>query len=228
MLRRNNKFFKVGLMNEYDIQTLIDVLLEGDSQKALAGSKYLFEQGMSAEDIIVEGIEVAMSKLDAKCTLDNFNLLEIMLVGRAAMEVMNYFYSSAAYIPVLKEKIVVASLEGDVHDFGKNILKMVLMSRGYQIIDSGKNCPLAKLIETVEREKPVAVGVSGLISTVIPLVINIKILLEEKGLGNIKVLAGGSVLKQSTPERLNADFVAETAFDALHYLDRITGRTEDE
>jgi methanogenic corrinoid protein MtbC1 len=108
-----------------------------------------------------------------------------------------------------------------VHDLGKNILKMVLTGNGYRVVDCGKDCPLERLLDTVEREKPVAVGISGLITTIVTEVRQVKPQLVSRGLGDVLVIAGGAALKQSTPERLNVDYVAESAFDGAGYLARI-------
>jgi len=115
--------------------------------------------------------------------------------------------------------VVVASLEGDVHDLGKNILKMVLAGKGYRVVDCGKDCPLDRLIVVAEQQHADAIGISGLITTVISQVKKARELLEERGLGHIQVLAGGAALKQATAESLKVDFVAETAFDVARYLE---------
>ena len=117
--------------------------------------------------------------------------------------------------------MVIATLEGDVHDLGKNILKMILTGNGYRVIDCGKDCAIGKLTDAVERERPVAVGLSGLISPVIPLVRQVKPLLATLGFSGVKVMAGGAALKQSSAEKLNVDYVAESAFDGANYLARI-------
>ena len=164
-----------------------------------------------------------MSALDAKCTLEQFNLLEIMLAGRAVTEVMKTLYPSGTAMASTKGTVVIATLEGDVHDLGKNILKMVLIGKGYHVVDCGKDCPLQKLIEVAETEHPLAIGVSGLITPIIPLVRQVKDQLALRGLDRVKVIAGGAALKQSSHTKLNVDFVAESAFDGLHYLEELQG-----
>ena len=74
---------------------------------------------------------------------------------------------------------------------GKNILKTILTISGYHVIDCGKDCPIEQLIDTAKKEKPFAIGVSGLINSVIPLVKKIKPLLQENKMPDIKVCAGG-------------------------------------
>ncbi len=213
-------------MGKQELQPLIEALLEGDTSEASAQVRALLGSGISVERIVSDGVEAAMSSLDAKCTLEQFNLLEIMLVGRAVMKVMNELFPGVAdhSVPGLKDTVVIAALEGDIHDLGKNILKMVLTGNGYRVVDCGRDCSLQRLMDTVEREMPVAVGISGLISPVIPLVRRIRPLLKERGLDHVKVIAGGAALKQSSRENLDVDFVAESAFDGAHYIADIGGR----
>ncbi len=208
-------------MGEANMDSLIKALLDGDTTGAVSQARALRGSGVSIERIVTDGVETAMSTLDAKCTLEQFNLLEIMLVGRAVTEVMKHLFPMGTPVPVRRDTVVIATLEGDVHDLGKNILKMVLTGNGYRVVDCGKDCPLERLLDTVEQEKPVAVGISGLITTIVTEVRQVKPQLVSRGLGDVLVIAGGAALKQSTPERLNVDYVAESAFDGAGYLVRI-------
>ncbi len=205
------------------MDNLIAAILEGDSAESVSQAGHLCRCGMSSEDIVKKGIEAAMSALDAKCTLEQFNLLEIMLAGRAVTEVMKFLYPAGTAMPGTKGTVVIATLEGDVHDLGKNIFRTILMGNGYHVVDCGKDCSLQKLMEVTERERPIAIGVSGLITPVIPLVRQVKDQLALRGLDWVSVIAGGAALKQSSAGKLNVDFVAESAFDGLHYLEEITG-----
>ncbi len=206
-------------MSETEIKKLIAAILEGDCEEAVSQAGRLRDNGVSSEHIVLLGVEAAMSMLDAKCTLEQFNLLEIMLAGRAVTEVVKVLHPAGQAAARAKGTVVIATLEGDVHDLGKNILKMVLIGKGYHVVDCGKDCPLQRLVETAEQEQPLAVGISGLITPVIPLVRQVKDLLARRGLNKVKVIAGGAALKQSSPENLNVDFVAETAFDILRQLE---------
>ncbi|MGA2507489.1 MAG: cobalamin-dependent protein [Chitinispirillaceae bacterium] len=201
------------------MKSLVAAIIEGDTDQSLIHTQHLVSSGFSAENIVINGIEAAMSKLDAKCTLEQFNLLEIMLSGRAVTEVMKLLYPSGLPGTSGKGKVVTVTLEGDVHDLGKNILKMILIANGYSVVDCGKDCPLQRFIETAAQERPKAVAISGLITPVIPQVKKVKDLLANHGLQGIKIIAGGAALKQSSPDKLNVDYVAESAFDALHYLE---------
>ena len=210
-------------MSNSMMDLLIKALLDGDQAQAIVEAGKLRDAGVGHGRIITEGVETAMAQLDAKCTVEQFNLLEIMLCGRAVMGVMKELYPPGAPPPQTKGTVVIAALEGYVHDLGKNIVKMVLTATGYRVVDCGKDCPLERLIDTAELEAALAVGISGLITTVIPQVRQVRDRMTERGLGHIKVMAGGAALKQASAESLNVDFVAQTTFEGLHYLDQIAG-----
>ncbi len=201
------------------MRLLIEALLDGDQARSVAEATRLRKAGVRTEQIVVDGIGKTMEQLDGKCTIDQFNLLEIMLVGRAVMGVIKELFAKGEPGMPFRGNVIVCSLEGDVHDLGKNILKMVLTGNGYRVIDCGKDCPLDKLIETAEQRQADAVCISGLITTVIPQVKRVRELAGKRGLGHVKILAGGAALKQATAEGLKVDFVADTAFDGARYLE---------
>jgi len=202
---------------------LIKALLDGDLGAALAETGKLCDAGVGAERIVTEGIEAAMERLDANCTVEQFNLLEIMLAGRAVMGVVRELFPSPDTQPRTKGTVVIGSLEGDVHDLGKNVLKAVLTAKRFRVVDCGKDCPCETLIDAAEKEGAFAVAVSGLITSVIPQVRLLRERMAGRGLGHVRILAGGAALKQASAESLNVDFVADTSFDGLHFLDNIAG-----
>jgi methanogenic corrinoid protein MtbC1 len=203
------------------MDTLVKLLLDGDQAQAVAEARRLVASGVEPRAIISRGVEQAMAQLDAKCTVEQFNLLEIMLCGRAAMSVMKEVYPPNTAVGPTKATVVVGSLEGDVHDLGKNIFKMVLTTSGYRVVDCGKDCPVDTLIDAAEQASAVAIGVSGLIVSVVPQVRRLKERATERGLARLKVMAGGAALRQISAESLKVDFVGASAFDGLHYLDGI-------
>jgi dimethylamine corrinoid protein len=201
------------------MQRLIATLTDGDSAAALAEAQRLRDAGVPVERIVNEGLETAMEQVDAKCTVEAFNLLEIMLVGRAVTVVANELYPWGMPPDRSKATVVIATPEGDVHDLGKNIVTMVLTGKGYRVVDLGRNCPVSALSEAVEREQAAAVLLSGLLTTVIPQVRRVRPALAERGLFDVKILAGGAALRQASTEELDVDYVAQTAFDGARLLE---------
>ncbi len=208
-------------MVESTLDSLMEALLDGDQDLALLKVKELRNKGVKRERIIVDAIEKAMAQLDIKCTVEAFNLLEIMMCGRAVMGVIRELYPKDGAPRRTKGTVVIGALEGDFHDLGKNILKMVLLASGYRVVDCGRDCPLERIVDTAKQELALAVGISGLISTVMPQARRIKGMGEERGIENLKIMAGGGAFKQTSAQDLNVDFVAQTSFDALPYLDRL-------
>lgn len=204
-----------------DFAPLVAALLAGDHDAALTETRRLRAAGASAESIVTDGLETAMGRLDEKCTVEQFNLLEIMLVGRAVSVVVHELYPEGVLPETGRATFVIATLEGDVHDLGKNIVRTVLLGKGYRVVDLGRDCPVDALVAAAEREHARAVLVSGLISPIVPQVRRVRAALAARGLDRIAVVAGGAALKQLAPADLDVDYVAETAFDGARYLDSL-------
>ena len=210
-------------MNEQDFEQLILSLKDGDYKKSVEEAKKLIEKNYTKKDIVIHGIHPAMEMLDSKCTLEQFNLLELMLAGRAVSSVITFLFTDLQVCVTTKPTIVVASLEGDIHDLGKNIVKIILIGKGYKVVDCGKDASIEKIVTSLKESKAKALCISGLITSIIPEVKNVKKTLMKNNLSEVVVLAGGAALKQSNKKELNVDYIGQTAFDAAHFLDSIFG-----
>ena len=217
---------EVPMSNER-FQPLIEALIDGDNKKAHQTASELLASGVKKESIVTDGIHAAMEMLDSKCTAEQFNLLELMLTGRAVSTVIDLLFEENVDAAASRETIVLAALEGDIHDLGKSIVKTVLLGKGYRVVDCGKDVSVEKLVETVGREKARAVCISGLISSIVPRVREVKPKLAAAGCSGVTVMAGGAALKQVSAQELNVDYVGKTAFDAGIYLDRLLGYDHD-
>ena len=203
------------------LSMLVAHLLDGDAEHALAEARRLRASGLDGQRLVVEGLEVAMDGMSAKYTTEQFNLLEIMLTGRAAMAVAREVFPEGPMAST-RGTVVIATPQGDVHDLGKNITRMVLTSKGFRVIDCGKDCPVTEMVAAVGRDHAFALLASGLISPVVPLVRQLRGLLRERGFTQVAVVAGGAALKQCTAEALNVDYVARDAFDCIRFLEKLS------
>jgi 5-methyltetrahydrofolate--homocysteine methyltransferase len=202
-----------------DVDALVQALIEGERDRALELVTGLVAAGVAPADIVTRGVEQAMAALDRKCTAEQFNLLEIMLAGRAVMAVIRRLFPDDPALPDPRATVVVAVLEGDIHDIGKAILKILLAGSRFKVVDCGRDAPLGAVVEAVARSGAAAVCVSGLISSVIPQVRALRPALARAGLSHVRILAGGAALKQCTAASLDVDHVGQTAFDAVAYLE---------
>ncbi|WP_425804343.1 B12-binding domain-containing protein [Desulfitobacterium sp. Sab5] len=204
------------------LNTFIQTVIEGDNKTAVVLAEKLIAEGTEVYDIVQRGLLPALQALDVKCTSDDFNLLEIMLAGRAMMDVMDNVVAKHLEQEELVTKnvtIILGTIKGDIHELGKHVVRIILRTSGYRIIDLGKDVEAEHFIDAAIREKANYIFVSGLISVVAPYVRKIHELKVEKGLG-IKIVAGGAALQQFSKEELQVDYVATDAFDGLHYLQR--------
>lgn len=106
--------------------------------------------------------------------------------------------------------IVIATVEGDVHDIGKNIVRMLLENHGFNVIDLGKDVPPAKIVEAAVENGSKLVGLSALMTTTLPAMEETISLLKAQGSG-IEVMVGGAVLTEEYAEKIGADFYAKDA-----------------
>ena len=121
-----------------------------------------------------------------------------------------------------KGKVVIATVKGDIHDIGKNIVKVLLENYGYDVIDLGKDVAPERIVETVEKEQVALVGLSALMTTTVPAMEETIKMLRDAGLG-CKVVVGGAVLTQEYADMIGADKYAKDAMGAVRYAEEVFG-----
>ncbi len=211
-------------MDRYpEIDALIQVIVQGEAHLSVTLAEELIAKGLTIESLIQDGLTAALQSLNAKCTNEEFNLLEIMLAGRAMMAVLDnvvarHLPPSKTVQPGADRTIVLGTIEGDIHELGKHVVKMLLRSSGYRVIDIGKDIGPEEFVNRAIREGAGYIGVSSLLTTTIPSITRIRELLKKAGRSDIKLIAGGGAIQQTSKDDLNVDFVAQTAFDIFHYL----------
>jgi methanogenic corrinoid protein MtbC1 len=204
------------------LAALIEAVISGKNKDAVVYAETLINEGTDVYNIVQAGLLPALQALDVKCTSDEFNLLEIMLAGRALMDVMDNVVAKHLTIEELNFNtisIVLGTIKGDIHELGKHVVRTLLRAGGYRVIDLGKDVEPAKFVQCAREENADYIFVSGLITVVMPYVRQIKEFVEQDGL-NVKIVAGGAALQHASSKELNVDYVAKDAFDALRYLER--------
>lgn len=109
-----------------------------------------------------------------------------------------------------KGKIVMATVEGDIHDIGKNIVRVVLENYGYQVIDLGRDVPVEAVVEAVLKEEVSLVGLSALMTTTVSSMQKTIAALRKSG-HSCKIFVGGAVLTESYAMEIGADYYAKDA-----------------
>lgn len=119
-----------------------------------------------------------------------------------------------------KGTVILATVEGDIHDIGKNIVKVIVESYGFEVIDLGKNVPIHVVVEAYQQHQPLAIGLSALMTTT---VVSMRKTIE--ALHEIKItcpiLVGGAVLSEDIANDIHADYYCKDAMEAVHVLNKL-------
>ena len=122
-----------------------------------------------------------------------------------------------------KGKILIATVSGDIHDIGKNIVKAMLENYGYAVIDLGKDVPIETVIERTKADKPAIVGLSALMTTTVASMERTIARIREEGLP-VRVMVGGAVLTPEYASRIGADFFARDAMASVGIAKEVFGK----
>ena len=141
--------------------------------------------------------------------------------AKAVFELLKARMSSAGEQPAVKAKVVLATVKGDVHDIGKNIVKVLLENYGYQVVDLGRDVAPEAVAQAVEREGAQIVGLSALMTTTVGGMEDTIRLLRERCPG-CKVMVGGAVLTEDYAGRIGADFYGKDAMSDVRWADGLT------
>ncbi len=239
----------VALMGYDDnCQTYIEKYAVADADKKPAEQKktdmtlqYAIERGLKEEaykltkdmigtkdplDIIKEDLIPALNVVGdgfEKGTVFLPQLLMSADAAKIAFAVLKDVMSSSGEQEEKKDKIILATVKGDIHDIGKNIVKVLLENYGFDVLDMGKDVPPEAIVEKAISEDVRLVGLSALMTTtVVSMEETIRQLRREKP--DCKVMVGGAVLNQDYADMIGADFYGKDAMQSVHYAQEFFGQ----
>ena len=202
--------------------------------------EYSFENGLKDEsakataellktadpmEIINVALIPALDKAGEQFEKGTIFLPQLILTAgaaQAAFGVIREKMISENSSPVSKGKIVLATVKGDIHDIGKNIVKVLLENYGYTVIDLGKDVPCEEVVRAALEHRVKLVGLSALMTTTLKSMEETIRLLRESG-SECKVVVGGAVLTPEYAEKIGADFYAKDAKETCDIAKRIVG-----
>lgn len=141
-------------------------------------------------------------------------------VAQSCFEVIKDHYAKAGEKSVSKGKIILATVKGDIHDIGKNIVKVLLENYGYEVIDLGKDVPYEAVLECAVKENVHLVGLSALMTTTLASMENTIKLLRENNV-DCKIMVGGAVLTPEYAEKIGADYYAKDAKESCDIAKKV-------
>ena len=203
--------------------SLSESVQRGMAQSAAAAAKEAL-QTTEALDLINSELIPALDKVGKGFENGSIFLPQLLMsaeAAKAAFEVVKE--SLKGQTQEVKGRIILATVKGDIHDIGKNIVKVMLENYGYEVLDLGKDVVPETIVETAIRENIELVGLSALMTTtVVSMEETIRLLHEKKP--DTKVVVGGAVMTQEYADAIRADCYAKDAMATVHYAEEIFGR----
>jgi len=178
---------------------------------------------------IMEGLAAGMRVVGDKYSCGEYYVPEVLAAARALTEAMDILKPQLSTQNLTGAKrVVLAVVKGDIHDIGKNIVKLFWESAGYQVLDLGKNVPVERWVEAVQEYQPAAVGLSTLMTTTLPALESAVTTLRRQGFGGLKILVGGASVTSEWAAAIGADFYGRDGASALEGLHRLIGPPFDQ
>lgn len=207
--------------------TLEEAIIKGMKEESASCARKLLNTEEALE-IINKYVIPALDKVGDGFEKNTIFLPQLLMSAdsaKAAFDVIKSYITVSGERQVKGEKIVIATVEGDIHDIGKNIVKVLLENYGFDVIDLGKDVKCEKVLEETVNSGAKLVGLSALMTTTVPnMEKTIKLIHDNTG---AKVFVGGAVLTKSYAQMINADYYAKDAMESVRYAQQYFGKTNE-
>jgi len=189
------------------LKSIEEDVVNGNIEEVKTLTQAALDKNFSPMDILNNGLVKGMERIGKLFECQEVFVPEILLAAMAMKEglsILKPFLEKREIPPV--GKMVIGTVEGDVHDIGKNIVSMMFTGSGFTVIDLGNDVPAKKFLETVEIEKPDILALSCLMTPTRPVMKEVIQGLENSHLRNrVKVLVGGAPIDQKFSDSIGAD-----------------------
>ena len=199
-----------------------DNLLNGEDERVAELTREAIDQGLPPKRILDDGLIAGMDIVGQRFKAHEIYLPEVLLAARAMYAGMDRLKPL-----LLKEgipsigKVVLGSVQGDLHDIGKNLVGIMLKGAGFEVIDLGTDVPPERFVETARQHDASVIGLSALLTTTMPAMKNVVDLLNEQGLtGKVRTIVGGAPVSLQFAHEIGAD---AHGYDAANAVERVKG-----
>ena len=193
-------------------------IVELDEEKAIEYANKAIQGNMNLLDVVEKGFAAGIRKVGELWEEGDFFLPELMRGAEIMQKCLDLLipHLKSASERVSRGKVVIATIEGDIHSIGKTIVATMLRAYGFEVFDLGADVPVEKIVEEAIEKKADIIGVSALLTTTMTSQKKVIELLKEKNIVNkFKVILGGAPVTNTWVEECNADGFAENAIDAV-------------
>jgi 5-methyltetrahydrofolate--homocysteine methyltransferase len=205
------------------LKEISEHLQQGDGEKVSELTRQAVEQKVSPKTILDEGLIGGMNVIGERYKAHEIFLPQVLLAAKAmygGMDVLRPLFVKEGMPSV--GKVVIGSVQGDLHDIGKNLVGIMLKGAGFEVIDLGNDVAPERFIAAAEKEGANVIGMSALLTTTMPVMKRTVELLKEAGLtGKIKVIIGGAPVSEEFAERIGADAYGYDSTNAVETIKRL-------
>jgi len=198
-----------------DLKALADAVIKGDQSTAVEITESALVEGTAAKIVLDEGLIAGMDIVGDRFKKNEIYIPEVLIAARAmkmAMEVLEPELVKAGVEPV--GKLIIGTVQGDLHDIGKNLVAMMLKGAGFDVIDLGVDVGPEKFVEKARVTGTQLIGMSALLTTTMPSMEKTIKALKEAGI-SAKIMIGGAPVTQGYAEKIGADGYAADAASAV-------------
>jgi 5-methyltetrahydrofolate--homocysteine methyltransferase len=192
---------------EEKIQAVYDAVLNGAMADTTGFVQEAIDAGLEAEVILKEGLIAAMSEIGQKFESGEAYVPEMLISAKSmkfGLELLRPHLVAADVQPI--GKVIIGTVQGDLHDIGKNLVAMMMEGAGFEVIDLGADVKPEKIIEAIEEHKPDIVAMSALLTTTMGNMKTVITKMEDAGVNNgISVMIGGAPVTQDYADEIGAD-----------------------
>ena len=204
-----------------DLKALAEAIIKGDQNTAVEITKSALKEGAAAKSILEDGLIAGMDVIGSRFKKNEVYIPEVLIAARAmkmAMELLAPALAKAGVKPV--GKFLIGTVQGDLHDIGKNLVAMMLKGAGFEVTDLGVDIGPEKFIERARATSSQLIGLSALLTTTMPGMEKTIKALRAAGV-TAKIMIGGAPVTQGYADKVGADGYAPDAASAVDVAKRL-------
>jgi corrinoid protein of di/trimethylamine methyltransferase len=202
-------------------------IIDGDSETAILLANEAITAGLDPLDAINKGFVVGVNQVGVQFSSGNAFLPELVMAGeamKAAVNALEPEMQKRGSQRTMLGKVVLATVEGDIHEIGKSLVGTMLSASGFEVYDLGVDVPAAKIIAKVKEMQADLVGLSALLTTTMVKQKEVIDDLDKQGLRKqVKVMVGGAPVTRDWVQKIEADGYSEDAIGAVSVAKQLIG-----
>lgn len=209
----------------FDLSALRTAVIEGDVSASTVAARQALDNGVLPLNLIAEGIGPAMAEVGRLFEEDEYFVPELLMAARATKEIfliLRPLLAQSGAKPAAH--VVIGTVQGDLHDIGKNLVAAMLEGGGFEVTDLGVDVPPEKFIAALQQKPTQIVGLSALLTTTMPAMRSTIEAFRAAGvLEQIKIMVGGAPVTEKFAESIGADAYSESAAASVGLARRLVG-----